>query len=376
MISNSQLSLSEVKIAHINSRFCYRVEHNYEGLIIEINVDNEIAKLTPLVHEWISELLPITDSCSEMPNVRMGNQCKDKNKRKCIYFDKCESQTYLGGVEVPIKILPNIGESLQNEWFAKGVYDLRDLPATALNNEMHQKIQLCHQKDVEWVNPELINTINNYDWPRYFIDFETIQQGVPLINNTSPYEAFPFQFSVHKWDFQDQILTLEDSQSFLEFSEVGMDRRFLLSLIEILGDKGPIFTHRSSTEITAMKKLANREDCADLRPAINLIIARTIDTLNMMRNGFYNTEMMGSFSLKDIVKALKNAAAYNNEGDAVGDGGSAMVKWFEYTEPNVTQKVQRAIRENLVRYCAQDTLNLYHLFKYLTDNRQNIINIK
>jgi hypothetical protein len=125
-----------------------------------------------------------------------------------------------------------------------------------------------------------------------------------------------------------------------------------------------------------MKKLADREDCLDLKPAINMIIARTLDTLKMMRNGFYNTEMMGSFSLKDIVKALKNADAYTNDGDAVGDGGSAMVKWFEYTEPNVTEKTQKNIRENLARYCAQDTLNLYHLFKYLTDNRQNILYIK
>ena len=365
VITNSHISLSEVKIAHINNEFIYRGEHAYDGLITEINVANEIAGLTPLVHEWIGELLPITELGSELPDVQMGNQCKDKRKRKCIYFNRCESQTFLGAVEVPIKILPNIGDKLQHEWFENGIYDLRDLPTNTLSNEMHQKIQLCHQKKIEWIDPELINKINNYKWPRYFIDFETVQQGVPLITNTSPYEAFPFQFSVHKWDFQDQILTLEDSHSFLEFSEAGMGRKFLVKLIEILGDQGPIFTHRSSTEITAMKKLADREDCKDLRPAIDIIIARTIDTLKMMRNGFYNTKMMGSFSLKDIVKVLENAEAYNNEGDAVGDGGGAMIKWFEYTEPNATKKAQETISENLVRYCAQDTLNLYHLFKYI-----------
>ena len=371
VISNSHVSLTEVKIAHINSEFIYRGQHNYDGLISEINVDNQITALTPLVEVWISKLLPITESRSEMPDVKMGNQCKDENKRKCIYFARCESQTFLGAIEVPIKIVPNIGERLQNEWFDKGIYDLRDLPNNALSNKMHQKIQLCHQREVEWIDPELIHTINNYEWPRYFIDFETIQQGAPLIANTSPYEAFPFQFSVHKWEYQDQILTLEDSHSFLEFSEAGMDRRFLLNLIEILGQQGPIFTHRSSTEITAMKKLADREDCLDLRPSIDMIVARTVDTLKMMRNGFYNPKMMGSFSLKDIVKVLKNADAYNNEGDAVGDGGGAMIKWFEYTEPNTTKKMQETIRENLVKYCAQDTLNLYHLFKYLTENRQN-----
>ncbi len=376
VITNSHVSLSEVKIAHINNKFIYRGEHDYNGLINEINVAYEITGLTPLVHGWICELLPITESSSVLPDVQMGNQCKDENKRKCIYFDKCESQTYLGAIEVPIKIVPNIGERLQNEWFDKGIYDLRDLPSNALSNQMYQKIQLCHQKEIEWVDPELINTINNYEWPRYFIDFETIQQGAPLIANTSPFEAFPFQFSVHKWEFQDQILTLKDSHFFLEFSDEGMDRKFLENLIEILGDQGPIFTHRSSTEITAMKKLTDREDCIDLRPAIDRIIVRTIDTLKLMRNGFYNTKMMGSFSLKDIVKVLENADTYNNEGDSVGDGGSAMIKWFEYTDPNATKNAQKTIRENLLRYCAQDTLNLYHLFKYLTENRHNVPDLR
>jgi hypothetical protein len=366
VIKNSHIDLSEVKIAHINTKFLYQGNLDYDGLIIEINIDQQIDALIPQVQGWIDQLLPICKTCSPKPKIPMGDQCIDENKRKCIYIDRCESQTFLGAVEVPIKILPNIGDRLQHEWFDKGIYDLRDLPTNTLNNEMHQKIQFCHQEKKEWIDPKLINAVNNYEWPRYFIDFETIQQGVPLIKNTAPYEAFPFQFSVHKWEFQDQILTLEDSHSFLEFDEAGMDRKFLVNLIEVLGDQGPIFTHRSSTEITAMKKLADREDCIDLRPAIDRIITRTIDTLTMVRNGFYNPKMMGSFSLKDIVKVLKNADAYNNEGDAVGDGGGAMIKWFEYTEPKATRKAQETIRENLVKYCAQDTLNLYHLFKYIS----------
>ena len=365
VITNSNIKLSEVKIAHINSTFLYQGNHIYDGLIKEVNVDLQIADLIPQVQGWIDELLPVTQICSQMPKDSIGNQCIDEYKRKCIYLGRCENQTYLGKVKVPINIIPNIGNRLQQEWFNKGIYDLRDLPSNILNNEMHRQIQLCHQKNIEWINPELVNTINNYEWPRYFIDFETIQQGVPLIKNTTPYEGFPFQFSVHKWEFQDQVLTLEDSHSFLEFAEEGMDRRFLTSLIEILGDHGPIFTHNSSTEISALVRLAERESCLDLRPAVDNIIARTTDTLKMMRNGFYNPKMMGSFSLKKIVEVLNNADAYDNEGNSVGDGGSAMIKWYEYTKDGVATKQKEMIRKSLTRYCAQDTINLYHLFKYI-----------
>jgi hypothetical protein len=115
-----------------------------------------------------------------------------------------------------------------------------------------------------------------------------------------------------------------------------------------------------------MVRLAERKNCLDLRPAVDNIIARTTDTLKMMRNGFYNPKMMGSFSLKKIVEVLNNADAYDNNGNSVGDGGSAMIKWYEYTKDGATTKQQEMIRKNLIRYCAQDNLNLYHLFNHIT----------
>ena len=84
----------------------------------------------------------------------------------------------------------------------------------------------------------------------------------------------------------------------------------------------------------------------------------------MFRENFYNVAMMGSYSLKDIIKILPNASSYSSENDQVGDGGDAMIKWFEYTNPNTTYEKKQEIRENLTNYCAKDTLNLYLIFKY------------
>ena len=364
VIKNSGVILSAIKIAHINNQFIYNGDLVYDNLVVEVNVEEEVENLLPKVQGWIDELLPIAQQNANMPSIKIGGQCKERNSF-CIYLERCESQTHLASVEVPIKILPHVGNSLQIKWFPEGIYDLRELPTEALSNEQHQRIQRCHQENTEWIDENLINQINSYDWPRFFMDFETIQQGVPLIANTRPYEAYPFQFSVHKWESPNQVLSLKDSQAFLEFAEEGMDRRFLLYLIEILGATGPIFSHNSPTEITALKKLVDRKDCIDLRPAIDAIIARTIDTAPMMRQGFYNPIMMGSFSIKDIVKVLPDADDYSNEGEAIGDGGSAMIKWLEYTDPKIDQKKKSKIIEELKKYCAQDTLNLYYLFKYI-----------
>ena len=80
--------------------------------------------------------------------------------------------------------------------------------------------------------------------------------------------------------------------------------------------------------------------------------------------------MMGSYSLKDIIKILPNASSYSSENDQVGHGGDAMIKWFEYTNPNTTNEKKQEIRENLTNYCAKDTLNLYLIFKYFLESHK------
>ena len=89
-----------------------------------------------------------------------------------------------------------------------------------------------------------------------------------------------------------------------------------------------------------------------------------------MKSGFYNIAMEGSYSLKDIIKALPVKEEYNGEGEGIGDGGTAMIKWFEYTKTITNDDQKRVIEENLVKYCAQDTLNLYHLFNYITSEER------
>jgi hypothetical protein len=101
---------------------------------------------------------------------------------------------------------------------------------------------------------------------------QTLEQGGGRLDDQKP---FPFQYSVHKWDYKDQELTIDDSKAFLEFTADGMDKRFLQSLIEILGNEGPIFTHNSSTEVSALKRLVAREGCMEFKGPIDNIIDRT-----------------------------------------------------------------------------------------------------
>ena len=204
-----------------------------------------------------------------------------------------------------------------------------------------------HKENIEWINPSFFEIIKKFSWPRYFFDIESIMQGVPIILNTKPNDQFPFQYSVHKWEFEDQEINLEDSKQFLEFNSENMDRKYLEKLIIDLGNDGPIFAHNASTEIKALSYLVKRKNCIDLTDKIENIKSRIIDTAKLFRENFYNVAMMGSYSLKDIIKILPNASSYSSENDQVGDGGDAMIKWFEYTNPNTTNEKKQEIKRKL-----------------------------
>ena len=64
------------------------------------------------------------------------------------------------------------------------------------------------------------------------------------------------------------------------------------------------YLHTARVEKGAIKVLSNRKNCLDLKPSIENITNRIVDTEQLLRENFYNPKMMRSYSLKNIVKAL------------------------------------------------------------------------
>ena len=106
-----------------------------------------------------------------------------------------------------------------------------------------------------WINKDILKQFKKWKMPYYFMDFETIQQGVPIIKNTKPFEQVPFQWSVHKLSEKGKAL---EEFSFIDFDDQDIEFNFLKKLIETLGDKGTIFVHNHPfTRFTYQKHLGS-----------------------------------------------------------------------------------------------------------------------
>lgn len=355
------LALYTIKIGYINSAFIYKGNNDYAGLLIEVDITKEVNQNISSVRDWIDALKYLGIKGVTEPQISVGEQCS--SPYPCSYIDRCEA-LLPQLANIPISIIPNVGNKLAREWASKEIYDLRDLPTEALKNPTHKIIQQSHIHNSAWINPETKKKIDGFGWPRFFMDFETVQQGVPLVLDTKPYQALPFQWSIHRWNNQAQRLKLQDGEGFLEFYKPDMERAFLTSLIDSLGDTGPIFVHNASFEKTVLKSLILREDCANLKGEVDQVISRIIDTLEIVREGFYSPEMNGSYSLKDIVKAIPTNVDYTNENSLSG-GGEAQIAWFKCTDRSTSEEEKLVWSEKLRNYCAQDTLAMYDLLRHL-----------
>ena len=195
------------------------------------------------------------------------------------------------------------------------------------------------------------------------MDFETIMQGVPLIKGTKPYEAVPFQWSVHKWLSKDK--PVDSGKSFLKFDDQDIERKFIETLIKAVGDKGTIFAHNAkATEIKILEKLKEKDNCKDLTSQIDNIIKRVEDSAIIAKHNFYSPLMNGDWGIKSIVKAIPGCTInYEEEGNISG-GTDAQLAWFINTDPNETKDRKEKQKKLLLEYCSKDTLAIYYLIKY------------
>lgn len=77
--------------------------------------------------------------------------------------------------------------------------------------------------------------------------------------------------------------------------------------------------------------------------------------------------MNGDWGVKSIIKAIPNCPiSYENEDD-IGGGDGAQLAWFIYTNPITNDEVRNKQSQNLIEYCAKDTLALYYLIKFFME---------
>lgn len=208
-----------------------------------------------------------------------------------------------------------------------------------------------------------------YQYPIYMYDFETMKSAIPKFKNVKPYQQIPFQYSVHVLLAPDFDFKTYKSMKHYEFLADGNeDPRLILTkklchhLIEIHG-KGTYVAYNQSFEKSIIKKLAY--DYPQYKKQLAIIADGTIDLQDFFKEfKIYKAEFYGSLSIKKTLPAFEPSFSY--EGLVIKKGDMASEVFRRRVENNInTSNWNRNFRENMLKYCAQDTLGMVVLFWHI-----------
>jgi len=345
--------VAKIGVAHIDNQFVYPGNEDYAGLLHFEDLTGESRERHTEVAKWVAEAQAVA-AMESVPDIAVGDHCQQPFP--CGFCNHCW-QAVPQAVN-PIEVLPRIGNAMVKDWELQGITELQDVPDAALNDKQLRVKSVMLSGETYFDAPGAARALAFAGGDAYFMDFETIQFGVPIWQGTRPYQQIPFQFSVHS--------IAEDGTmghaAFLDLSGDDPREPFIQELIKACGSAGPIYVYNAGFERSRLNELA--AGYPDHAQALGKVIERMVDLLPIAREYYCNPEQRGSWSLKAMLRCICNDPGYEAL-DEVQDGQAAGQAFLKAIDTGTSPGERETIRKNLLEYCKLDTLATVKLWQML-----------
>jgi hypothetical protein len=349
VLRNCGIDVTRVSLAHINNRFVYPGNGEYDGLLIEHDLTDEVRMLEPTVVDLVGRARDAVTG--PRPDVNVGVHCS--SPYDCQFMDYC----WPTDTEYPLTGLGGSKAKLA-EYVTLGYRDICDVPAETITAETQRRIHRVTRGG----EPELLDgarrAFSALPYPRYYLDFETIAPAVPFWAGTRPYSPLAIQWSCHIEEAPGQFRHRE----FLDLSGDPPMRPLTLELIECLGEHGPVLMWTRYEE-GVLKNLA--ELYPDLKVRISKIIDRLYDLHPVVKDNYYHPKMLGSWSIKAVMPTINPEMDYAKL-EGIREGTGASDGFIEAIQADVSPERKAELDAQLRRYCRFDTEAMVEIVKFFT----------
>jgi len=283
------------------------------------------------------------------PEVAAGPHCT--RPRECPFMERC----WPPAPEHHVSTLYRQQARALAALYEQGYHTIFDLPEDTALAATADRQRRAVQAGRMIVEPGLGRALRACASPVAFLDFETAGLPIPVWNGCHPWDALPVQWSCH----------IEDGAGGLAhhawLADGPDDVRPALAerLLAACEPARTIVAYHARFERECIRRIA--AGAPALAPRLERVAERLVDLLPIVRDHVYHPDFGGSFSLKRVLPALVPGLGYDDL--AIGDGALASVAlervlWGGET---VGQDERARLREDLLRYCARDTLGLARL---------------
>ena len=345
------MKIRACKVARINNQYVRQGEIDAQQLFTVEDVTARVNEYSVGLSRRVDEMVSVMRG-QRRPEVGIGPYCSDPYpcplQPVCWAFLPEHSifDLYYGGKK-------------RFELFEGGVTCIADIPADyELNGKQQIQFNSVSDGQQHVDRQEIRSFLDSLQYPLYYLDFETFGSAVPLLDGARPYQAIPFQFSVH--------VVRDSSGGAVHFSYLadgpGDPRPALAArLREVLGDSGSIVAYSAIFEKSVLRDLAGA--LPEYRDWVDGLQDRIVDLLKPFSNfHYYHPGQKGSASLKNVMPAL---TGISYEGLTINDGRMAAVAYMAATYGEATEDARKSIRQALEEYCGQDTGGMVEMINRL-----------
>jgi hypothetical protein len=339
-------------LMHLNREYVYDgKQYDLKQLFVIRDLTDQSKAIEKDVKDLIREERKVLARATP-PDIEPGSQCT--NPFTCEFYDHCNRPLPTDHVEN----LPGITPTKLEKLAALGVKSIGDIPKDFPLTERQKRASECARTGRPWFGKGLKQALAGLHYPLWFMDFETLGAALPRYAGMSPYDAIPFQWSVH---IQRKPGTELEHFEFLAADTNDPRLRFVKALCQVIGKKGSVLAYNSGFESGCLASLA--DELPQYKDEIGNIQGRLWDLLPVIRAHVYDLAFRGSYSLKSVLPALVPDMSY--DGMEVAEGNDAGLAWEKMVHAEAGSEERRRLRDALLAYCKQDTLAMVRLLEVL-----------
>lgn len=360
----------------INNVYVVLLSDNYvrgkaldlEHYFIPVPVTTYTTSLQTMVGDKLADIEAVLDEENEPASI-FNAKCKD-----CDYFAFCSRNIPSPSVfDIYERTIP-----AKHELYKRGI-SFFDAPkhVTSIRSAALRQIEYYDRPNDAYIDKTAIKEfLDSLEFPLCSLDFETYQAVVPEHEGMKVGEIVPFQYSLHVMnvpdgDYSEGSADLEE-RHFIDISGADPRRAVAERLVKDIPFGACVIAYHESTERKIIERLADLyDDLADHLLSFGYINSdgerHYKDPLTLFQKGYYYTCAMGNrFSIKSVLPALypdDPSMDYHNLDGSVKNGTQAMSAILKAKE--VTYAERKRTEEDLIKYCALDTLAVVKVIKKL-----------
>jgi hypothetical protein len=314
VMTRSGLPLGDISIVHFNSSYVRRGDLDVQALFTATSVLNDVIEQQDSVKENI-EVLKAMLAAKVEPEIEVGTHCT--NPYECPFIDHCWK---------------DVAEEESEELSTEATVDTSSLQGF----------------------------VSELKYPIYYFDFETVMYGIPPYNESSPWQALPFQYSLHKQQKPQSTCTHSE---YIGDGKSDPREALILKLINDLGTKGTILAWHASFEISCLKGLIR--NFPQYEKPLQSIIHRMVDLkIPFSKKWIDIPACKGSASIKVVLPVFIPELSYEDLDIQEGMTASFVYSQLQYQD-EATQQTQQ---KQLLEYCKLDTFAMVRIFEKINQS--------